>query len=59
MRSARRAAIWVACLLAVSGAASAQDLSPFLQVSPSVLVYLGQDGDRANAGIIRTPLGYV
>lgn len=59
MRCAGRAALCAACLLAVPGPAAAQDLSPFLQVSPSVLVYLGHDGERTNAGIIRTPLGYV
>lgn len=59
MRRIWRPALAVALLGAAPGPAAAQDLEPFVQVSPSVLVYRGKDGDRANAGIIRTPVGYV
>lgn len=59
MRRVWSPALAVALFGAATGAAAAQDLEPFVQVSPSVLVYRGKDGDRANAGIIRTPVGYV
>ncbi|HEV8661701.1 MAG TPA: MBL fold metallo-hydrolase [Candidatus Methylomirabilis sp.] len=59
MRRIGSPAFAVALLGAATGPAAAQDLEPFVQVGPSVLVYRGKDGDRANAGIIRTPVGYV
>lgn len=59
MRAAWCAALAAAFLGGSLDPAGAQGLEAFHQVSPSVLVYLGRDGDRANAGIIRTPIGYV
>lgn len=59
MRAAWCATLGAAFLGAIPGPAAAQGLEAFHQVSPSVLVYLGKDGDRANAGVIRTPIGYV
>jgi len=59
VRSAWCAALAAALLGGTLGPAGAQGLEAFLQVSPSVLVYLGKDGDRANAGTVRTPIGYV
>jgi len=59
VRLAWTAALTVASLGVSPGPVAVQDLEAFLQVSPSVLVYRGKEGDRANAGIIRTPIGYV